>query len=318
MVAVRHYDYNRDTRHCLSLLSLQESRANTHLNLPFGNDTGVHGMRCRGKLYFYDGVGNSSIHDLTKGHVKTLSPPALDHVPDMVMYGGCGMGYDATHNDYKVIRNYAFAPDDTWAGSTDSTELYSLRRDTWKTIPTIDAFVDAMSPIYIETEDTGCCYWVAHLGDSFRGIVSFDFTRETYGYFHLPETDILDPIHTLVTFGDSLGVIVSPRPHYESCSSCRVDNCSVRCAQIFSIYSWEDDDWVKYDDISVHPWVQRPLNIINGQFMFVEFKTNNSQHNQLAFYDLHSLDLKMFNIFGRPRRWDVFSVDESAIHIFRD
>lgn len=82
MVAVKRLgaDDNNDKRHCLSILSLQESCANAHLNLPFSEDKSVYGMSSRGLLYFYDDEGYSVICNLTTGQIKILSPPILDPV----------------------------------------------------------------------------------------------------------------------------------------------------------------------------------------------------------------------------------------------
>lgn len=333
MVAVKRLgeDYNRDKRHCLSLPSLQENRVNAHLNLPFNKDKPVHGMSCRGMLYFYDSVGNSVICNITAGQIKTLSPPILDPLPDSVIFGGCGIGYDARYNDYKVIRGLSliYAESDySYFGSTVSTELYSLNSDTWNILPSIDAFVDPGNPVYTEGTGTGCCYWLAALGEdsggssysTLMGCVSFDFTTETYGHFHLPESEIPDPIYTLVTFGDSLGVVVSLRLYDESFHP-RGESSSSSAAQTFLIYSWEVDQWMRYYDISVHYRVQRPLSIINDRFMFVEYKRNHQRaqlavhdHSQLALYDLHSPSprLKRFDIFSHLGHLNVFSIDESC------
>lgn len=100
-------DDNRDKRYCLCVLSLRKSYANEHLDLPFCKAKPVDGMTCWGLVYFHDDDDNFVICNLTTRQIKLFSsPPDLLPPPNLAIFNGCGFRYDASSDDFKVLRNF--------------------------------------------------------------------------------------------------------------------------------------------------------------------------------------------------------------------
>lgn len=319
MVAVKHVGGPRSSRtgHRLSFYSLKDPLAapRDYVDLPFQEDKSVDGMICRGMLYFHDTEGNSVIFNLKNKEIKQLSPPSnLLPSTNLVIFNGCGIGYDARRNDYKVLRNFGQigceeneSGFDCFSDSEEYTQLYSLKDDSWKDIPSVDAFIHPGNAVYVE--ETGCCYWQAFLGDSFDApantvaCVSFDFAREEFYHFYLPPLSSLDYCYMLFSFNDSLGVAIYPRrsepldPYYSSGSG----------PWTYTMYKWEGGEgWLKYHEIIVtQPApIERPVDVISCRFFFVE--QGDEQLSNLVVCDMDTKRWIMLNIVGDAGQFNVF------------
>ncbi|KAL7220572.1 hypothetical protein ACSBR2_013452 [Camellia fascicularis] len=115
------------------------------------------------------------------------SPFALDSVN---AYNLCGLGYDSTTDDYKVVMLsfYGGGVDDESGATTETNTIvsvYSLKSDSWRKIQGSSYLhCVADSPgVYLN----GCVHWLAQRGsDYFSVIVAFDLGNETFREFLPP------------------------------------------------------------------------------------------------------------------------------------
>ncbi|CAL5337773.1 unnamed protein product [Camellia sinensis] len=115
------------------------------------------------------------------------SPFALDAVN---AYNLCGLGYDSTTDDYKVVMlsYYGGGVDDETGATTETNTIvsvYSSKSDSWRKIQGSSYLhCAADSPgVYLN----GCVHWLAQRGsDYFPVIVAFDLGNETFCEFLPP------------------------------------------------------------------------------------------------------------------------------------
>ncbi|KAL7220571.1 hypothetical protein ACSBR2_013451 [Camellia fascicularis] len=132
------------------------------------------------------------------------SPFAIDSVK---AYNPCGLGYDSTTDDYKVVMlSYYGRGVDEESGATTETNtivsVYSLKSDSWRKIQGSSYLHCAADPpgVYLN----GCVHWLAQRGsDYFSVIVAFDFGNETFREF-------LPPPFVNAVFLDEYNNAVSP------------------------------------------------------------------------------------------------------------
>ncbi|CAL5337771.1 hypothetical protein CsSME_00021061 [Camellia sinensis var. sinensis] len=134
------------------------------------------------------------------------SPFALDSVN---AYNRCGLGYDSTTDDYKVVMlsYYGGGGVDDESGATTETNtivsVYSLKSDSWRKIQGSSYLHCAADPpgVYLN----GCVHWFAQRGsDYFPVIVAFDLGNETFREFLPP------PFVNNAVFLDEYNNVVSP------------------------------------------------------------------------------------------------------------
>ncbi|KAF5732928.1 F-box and associated interaction domains-containing protein putative isoform 1 [Tripterygium wilfordii] len=109
-----------------------------------------------------------------------------------------GFGFDTKNNDYKVI---AFLSSLDGARTVCRAELYSLRSESWREIPswgTIEEFIfDFMrsNAYYIH----GVCYWLINgfYVDSGAWIMSFDMADEVLEIMQLPDFGVSGRTHSI-------------------------------------------------------------------------------------------------------------------------
>ncbi|KAL6515600.1 hypothetical protein OROHE_018634 [Orobanche hederae] len=301
-------DDGDDSKYYLSVLSPEDFSLSENYDLPFFEKyDAIEGNSCRGLLYFheYEGKAKSVLCNLTTKELKFLPPPELEPPPNFALFTGIGLGYDSKSRDYKVIRNFAqyYSEIDEdgrslYRGSTDKTELYSLKTGSWKEIPNPDASICQMSAVYIR----GKCYWTAILGGStwLEGVLSFDFVDESFGSFSLPPIkEASDTIYEIVAFHGSVGAIGYPRPGASKSSKrSRVSSKS------FEVWVWREMSWSKVYTVALRH-IERPLGLKDGRFLFLEAK-HRGQPRQLAVYDLLTNVRNKLKIYDSPRKMKVY------------
>ncbi|TYJ16448.1 hypothetical protein E1A91_A10G254300v1 [Gossypium mustelinum] len=202
-----------------------------NIHLPFfKNDVpSVYGA-CHGLLCFLDpSKDKAAIWNPSTREFKILPPFSIQRPPyfspfeetyltlDDVYFDHAAFGFDSKTDDYKVIRFVLL----TFVNSEEEyphphfmyqVELYSLRSNSWKEIP---------SPDYKPTETTlgnnyvdGICYWKTETGAylDFRGLIlSFDMGNEKFSILPIPEFVGSFPEYyvDLLVFNGSLGAIVT-------------------------------------------------------------------------------------------------------------
>ncbi|XP_057778322.1 uncharacterized protein LOC130997062 [Salvia miltiorrhiza] len=164
---------------------------------------------CGGLLCFFYRTGHSYLCNPTTKQFQIFPPKEASPSPNYEIYyhGGC-VGYDSKSDDYKLLR---ILDRDYWLSRSSHMtrifELYSLRSDSWKEIPSpafmCNSYIKRI--IYVR----GKCYWFS-ISDS--RVISFDYSEESFSYLPLPRKAHIDGF-SLVKFEDEdlLGIVFSRR-----------------------------------------------------------------------------------------------------------
>ncbi|KAL6569525.1 hypothetical protein OROMI_014039 [Orobanche minor] len=264
---------------------------------------------CRGLLYFDNYEGEIVLCNPTTKELKFLPPPKMECDPNVTAFFGTGLGYNWYSDDYKVVRNFGhgyYDEDGSYCGSKDVTELYSLKSDSWKEIPSPDDAIQCESGTYV----SGSCYWTGVISSGF-GVVSFDFITESFVSFPLPQSSKhLDYIYDLFVVHDMLGAIGYPRPQVsETHESPKIFGVS----KSFELWVWKERSWAKSFVVSLCD-VERPLGLKDGRFLFLEKKTSH-QLSQLIVYDSKTKELEKLDIYDYPEHMKVTCYSESKVSL---
>ncbi|TYH00486.1 hypothetical protein ES288_A10G280900v1 [Gossypium darwinii] len=219
--------------HYFSQLSNKKDKKNKvkqNIHLPFFKNTtpSVYGA-CHGLLCLHDpSTDKAAIWNPSTREFKIVPPSSIQRPPyfssfgkgyltlDYVSFNNAAFGFDSKTDDYKVIRFVSLTfvnreEEYPYPHFMHQVELYSLRSDSWKEIP---------SPDYTPTESNngnicvdGICYWKTEYGGylDFRGLIlSFDMGNEEFSNLPIPEFGGSFPEYyvDLLVFNGSLGVIV--------------------------------------------------------------------------------------------------------------
>ncbi|XP_052876330.1 F-box/kelch-repeat protein At3g23880-like [Gossypium arboreum] len=224
-----------------------------------------------------------------------------------VYFDHAAFGFDSKTDDYKVIRFVSL----TFVNSEEEhphphsmyqVELYSLRSNSWKEIP---------SPEYIPTYTTlgniyvdGICYWKTETGAylDFRGLIlSFDMGNEKFSILPIPEFVGSFPEYyvDLLVFNGSLGAIVYP--------SERIDTS-------FDLWVTSEGVWTKQFNIKSISGVVRPLGFGKNGDLFVR-----DTNNEVLLFDASTQELRKLEINTYlDHIWAVITLHayfESLVHI---
>ncbi|KAL6511595.1 hypothetical protein OROGR_021192 [Orobanche gracilis] len=295
----------------LSFLSGSHMSPTDSIPLPFHSDDEIRGNSCRGLFYFSSLFGSGFedgkvvICNLTTKKIKLLTPPSPD-----AFYCDDGLGYDSVSDDYKVIRNH---------NPATTTELYSLKSDSWKEIsgPGDDVSMDPESGVYINE----CCYWVVVANITGYGvkdfILSFDFRTETFSRITLPPP-LRPPVEPPLLLGqyDSnfnvnvfdcdgfLGVVGRKRlPDHKS-----------RVARHFELWVYRGGSWERSFSVILLD-VERPLGLNENRFLFLE-GINSCGHRHLMVYDWVKEELREHALYVKPpNRLILLSYVENTVEL---
>ncbi|XP_057797424.1 uncharacterized protein LOC131013372 [Salvia miltiorrhiza] len=320
---LKSFNGGGDKKHYLSTMSAQdmspkEGFETTNLFSYDYRTQHVGGNTCRGLLYFnFD--DQIVLCNLRTKELKFVAPPKKP-IPSHTWFNGCGLGYDSKSGDYKLIRNYyrwscCNGGDDEDEDSEyfyqhrcgpheEKTELYSLKSDSWKEIPTPDAYIDLihMCGVYVE----GSCYWPARQGSAFGGrrsredvcdILSFDFTDESFSWIPSPISDYRFE-YDLVECRGFLGAIA-----YENTYGS--PKCGVNS---FELSVWKERSWAKSFVVAVYG-IEKPLGLIDGRFLFLKRK----RVDQLLVYDYITKEMKKPDIDAHAQNVSVVSYVENRV-----
>ncbi|XP_057797322.1 uncharacterized protein LOC131013276 [Salvia miltiorrhiza] len=325
---LKSFNGGGDKKHYLSTMSAQdmspkEGFETTNLFSYDYRTQHVGGNTCRGLLYFnFD--DQIVLCNLRTKELKFVAPPKKP-IPSHTWFNGCGLGYDSKSGDYKLIRNYyrwscCNGGDDEDEDSEyfyqhrcgpheEKTELYSLKSDSWKEIPTPDAYIDLihMCGVYVEVS----CYWPARQGSAFGGrrsredvcdILSFDFTDESFSWIPSPISDYRFQ-YDLVECRGFLGAIA-----YENTYGS--PKCGVNS---FELWVRKERSWAKSFVVAVYG-IEKPLGLKDGRFLFLQRKGV----DQLLVYDYITKEMKKPDIDARAQNVEVVSYVENKVVLVYD
>ncbi|XP_038680683.1 F-box/kelch-repeat protein At3g23880-like [Tripterygium wilfordii] len=222
---VNHYDKTDDE--CNSVISIFESDCDEVLNftetirIPFNevflNDPFIIGF-CNGIVCVSDDVKNIGFWNPATREYKPLPPliPSIEP-PDDVDWNmhskwKLGFGFDQRTNDYKVL-SFVLTYFEVYAVSVDEAQLYSLKSNSWREIPSFPVFAGDFERGSVCFK--GNCHWLGYRdgpGYVFEEnpyILSFNMADEKFEEFELP---VFGPLNyyivKLVMVSGSLGVIL--------------------------------------------------------------------------------------------------------------
>ncbi|KAG4181440.1 hypothetical protein ERO13_A10G227233v2 [Gossypium hirsutum] len=268
-----------------------------NIHLPFFKDDipSVYGA-CHGLLCLLDSsTDKAAIWNPSTREFKILPPSSIQRPPyfspfeetyltlDNVSFDNAAFGFDSKNDDYKVIRFV----DLTFVNSEeehphphfmDPVELYSLRSNSWKEIPSPD-FTPTCTTLGNNYVD-GICYWKTETGAylDFRGLIlSFDMGNEKFSILPIPEFVGSFPEYyvDLLVFNGSLGAIVYP--------SQRIDTS-------FDLWVTSEGVWTKQFNIKSISRVVYPLGFGKNGDLFLR------DTNDEVLFDASTLEIKKLEI----------------------
>ncbi|XP_057799956.1 uncharacterized protein LOC131015553 isoform X2 [Salvia miltiorrhiza] len=263
---------------------------------------------CGGLLFFIDYPG--TVGYLYTGHGYLCNPttqqvqiipskeasPSPDYVN--ILLGGC-VGYDSKSDDYKILgiweRNYRPS-----GPAIRTFELYSLRNNSWKEIPTLTAFMAKMLRCGIEKiiYVRGKCYWLCATAS---GVMSFDYSEESFSYLPLPRKAHIFRF-SLVKFNDEdlLGMVYCGR---------RGDS---ELGYYFQAWVWREG-WDNMFCVSLGGAVDEVEGTIYGGFLFLRGASVDVEQRRLVVYDWTKKECKELGIYNYHNIIDVFCYVESPV-----
>ncbi|KAF5733139.1 F-box and associated interaction domains-containing protein putative isoform 1 [Tripterygium wilfordii] len=316
---VNHYD---ETDECNSVISIFESDGDEVLNftetipIPFSevflNNPIIIGS-CNGIVCVSDGVENIGFWNPATREYKPLPPliPSIDPpvVPvDVHSNWKLGLGFDQRTKDYKIL-SFVLTYFEAYDVAVDEAQLYSLKNDSWREIPSFPVFAGDVVRGSICFK--GDCYWLAYRDDpayNFEDtpyILSFNMADEKFEKFELPDfgLSINDYILELGMFNGTLAVILYTRP-----------------GRLFDIWVMEEygvtESWVKKWSIEAVSGLATisglvwPLGFLRNYGVFFE-----DDGGQLVLYGKNSHVFKNLRLCGRKNELQVVKYVESLIPI---
>ncbi|KAA3481920.1 F-box protein CPR30-like [Gossypium australe] len=211
----------------------------------------------------------------------TLDGVALKHA---------AFGFDSKTDDYKIIRFVVL----TFVNSEEvyshphfmyQVELYSLRSNSWKEIPSdytpSETTLGNTEPTLGNNYVDGICYWKTKTGeylDFRRLILSFDMGNEKFSILPIPEFvgSFLEYHVDLLVFNGSLGAIVYP--------SERIDTS-------FDLWVTSEGVWTKQFNIKSISGVVRPLGFGKNGDLFLR-----DTNDEVLLFDASTQELKKLEI----------------------
>ncbi|TYH00494.1 hypothetical protein ES288_A10G281700v1 [Gossypium darwinii] len=292
-----------------------------NIHLPFfKNDIPSLYGACHGLMCLLDpSKDKAAIWNPSTREFKILPPSSIQRPPyfslfeetyltlDDVEFYHAAFGFDSKTDDYKVIRFVSL----TFVNSEEEhphphsmyqVELYSLRSNSWKEIPSPEyaPTYTALGNIYVN----GICYWKIETGAylDFRGLIlSFDMGNEKFLILPIPEFVGSFPEYyvDLLVCNGSLGAIVYP--------SERIDTS-------FDLWVTSEGVWTKQFNIKSISGVVRPLGFGKNGDLFVR-----DTNNEVLLFDASTQELKDLEINTYlDHIWAVITLHayfESLVHI---
>ncbi|KAH6834197.1 hypothetical protein C2S53_020484 [Perilla frutescens var. hirtella] len=175
------------------------------------------------------------------GTYKKLPHPStkmgsLNHLFEFYL----GLGYDSVGDDYKILK----------MSRTTSPELYSLRSDSWKNIPSLPKKIGNWKYVFAGGE----LYWVSSADDASVILASFDLSSEKYAEVAQPP---YDPVLTFNNDGVMLTVIRG-----KLCLHVNYGNINKYVLWVMEDCEGGNKSWIKMLDIDycrVDPYTQWSL-----------------------------------------------------------
>ncbi|KAA3482117.1 F-box protein CPR30-like [Gossypium australe] len=303
---LRRYDGNTFQPY-FSQLSNKKGKKNEvkqNIHLPFFKNTPpcVYGA-CHGLLCLLDPLEDkAAIWNPSTRDFKILPPSSVQRPPyfspfeetyltlDGVALKHAAFGFDSKTDDYKIIRFVVL----TFVNSEEvyshphfmyQVELYSLRSNSWKEIPSdytpSETTLGNTEPTLGNNYVDGICYWKTKTGeylDFRRLILSFDMGNEKFSILPIPEFvgSFLEYHVDLLVFNGSLGAIVYP--------SERIDTS-------FDLWVTSEGVWTKQFNIKSISGVVRPLGFGKNGDLFLR-----DTNDEVLLFDASTQELKKLEI----------------------
>ncbi|KAL6554386.1 hypothetical protein OROMI_020059 [Orobanche minor] len=288
-------------------LHLLQSQSTSHefretLTLPFSllNMYETCGVECRGFLLFDVMDGTIFLCNPLTGKLSFFprfhrSPNQTIHDRTFTQFNHTALGYDRTHDDYKILRTYFF-PYSKAGENHDFAELYSFKTNCWREIDC------PQSHCTLYFQSSGYChgsfYWATG-DDSDPTMISFDFATETFSDTSpLPITDHRCFYH-FVEFDDKLGVVTCEILYGKAATPpTRIE-----------VWVLEEDglSWTRLFHIALDNFVVEILALQHGLLFLEANKSRDQKMSQLLVWELATDKLEWLEIYDKPKRMKVFS-----------
>ncbi|KAK8540541.1 hypothetical protein V6N13_056679 [Hibiscus sabdariffa] len=246
-----------------------------------------NGLLC---IYTYGQDNTSALWNPSTREFKTLPPSSIKPPsPGYISVDSAGFGFDSNTGDYKVVQfvdritiTHSLPVDERPPpGYNFTVEVYSLKTDSWKEIPSAGEFTDDYHNL-CDSYVNGKCYW--HAGkdpppEHNPRILSFDMADETLSTFPFPDFGGSLDYHwfQLLEFHGSLGIFIYPYKGPEK-----------------SFDLWVMDGastWTKQLCIELIPGVENPLGFWGNGDLFLE-----TSDHELVLFDHRTGELKRLGV----------------------
>ncbi|XP_075095031.1 F-box protein CPR1-like [Nicotiana tabacum] len=220
---------------------------------------------------------------------------------------GVGFGFDSVVNDYKVVRVSEVIGDPPFNDFNVRewrVGVYDLITDSWRNLDHVDQQLPNLcwypcSEMFYK----GAVHWFAT--KDMVLILCFDLSTEIFRNMKMPDTcDFIDgKCYGLVVLDESLTLICYPNP-----GSVPKQGKELTDIWIMKEYG-VNESWVKKYTIRPLP-IESPLVIWRDHLLFLQSKSG-----LLITYDLHSEEVKEFNLQGFPKSLRIAIYKESLTPI---
>lgn len=214
-----------------------------------------------------------------------------------------GLGYDAVHDDYKLVRISQFIGWD-YASFESEVKVYSLRMNSWKKVedmPYVLCYTRKMGILV-----SGCVHWVVtrtHEVDqpATELVLGFDIVNETFGEVPMPEMDRKCQVD--VGYLEGCLCIIAK---YEDVG---VDVWTIKEYGVM-------ESWCKLFTVKQAQGIRRPKSIRplvyskNGRQVLLE-----QNHENLVWFDLESQVVNNVKIRGLPDLFEAIVCTETLVSV---
>ncbi|KAL6197844.1 hypothetical protein ACLB2K_027637 [Fragaria x ananassa] len=294
--------------YCVDFDSLNDAVELTHPLMCYSNRIRVLGS-CNGLLCICNVAEDIALWSpwIRKYRILPSLPSDRKRDKGMCLCGAriYGLGYDAVHDDYKLVRISQFVGWDS-ASFEGEVKVYSLRLNEWRrmdNMPYVLCYTRKMGILA-----SGCVHWVVtrtpelETGQPATEIVAgFDLVKETFGEVPMPEMDRKCQID--VGYLEGWLCIVAK---YEDVG---VDVWSMKQYGV-------KESWCKLFTVKQVQGVRRPKSIRplvyskNGRQVLLE-----QNHEDLVWFDLESQMVKSVKIRGLPDLFEATVCAETLVSV---
>nr|WRO64616.1 MYB transcription factor protein [Rosa persica] len=292
--------------YCVDFDSLNDAVELTHPLMCYSNRIRVLGS-CNGLLCICNVAEDIALWSpwIKKYRILPSLPSDRKRDKGMCLCGArvYGLGYDAVHDDYKLVRISQFIGWD-YASFESEVKVYSLRMNAWRKVddmPYVLCYTRKMGILV-----SGSVHWVVTRSHEVEQpatelVIGFDIVKERFGEVPMPEMDRKCQID--VGYLDGCLCIIAK---YEDVG---VDVWTIKQYGV-------KETWCKLFTVKQGQGVRRPKSIRplvyskNGRQVLLE-----QNHEDLVWFDLESQMVKKIKIRGLPDLFEAILCAETLVSV---